>query len=200
MELLGRHLLAWAAVALLLGCVPGQLLNSERIELEFGSYGIEVLESSDSLRVSNLYSLHDGQKVCRTFAVVRYPDVIDSSFAAEHRRIVAGQSIGSVFKGSGWSIEKKHRYFGVMPVRPEHKRVKTLMGALSADRLAVHVYVLVVKRSGLSFDYATIAEVHHPDYLSIDDLRAIYGRDVTAHANADREMRQFLDVVDQRAR
>ena len=46
------------------------LLNSERIERKFGSYGIDVLRNDDAVRMSNLYSLRDGEKICRTFAVV----------------------------------------------------------------------------------------------------------------------------------
>ena len=33
-----------------------ELLNSERIAAAFGSYGVEVLEQDDTVRVSNLYS------------------------------------------------------------------------------------------------------------------------------------------------
>jgi len=46
------------------------LLNSERIEQRFGSYGITVLEQSDLTRVSNLYTLEEERETCRTFAIV----------------------------------------------------------------------------------------------------------------------------------
>ena len=42
---------------------PRELLNSERIEQQFGSYGIDVLESDAEMRVSNLYSLSGQQKI-----------------------------------------------------------------------------------------------------------------------------------------
>src|SRR5690606_34722880 len=58
-----------------------ELLNSERIERRFGSYGIDVLQSDGRYRVSNLYSVHDGAKICRTFAVVAYPARPDSRYA-----------------------------------------------------------------------------------------------------------------------
>ena len=41
--------------------------------------------------------------------------------------------------------------------------------------LAVHVYVLDVVKGEMRFQYAAIAEIHHPDYLRRDDLSAIYG-------------------------
>ena len=41
--------------------------------------------------------------------------------------------------------------------------------------LAAHAYRLRVVRDGRGFDYALIIEIHHPDYLSEDDLREIYG-------------------------
>jgi hypothetical protein len=46
--------------------ITAQILNSERIEQTFGSYGIDVIASDALLRVSNLYSRHDGEKITRT--------------------------------------------------------------------------------------------------------------------------------------
>src|SRR5262245_52025727 len=54
-----------------------ELLNSERIAAKFGSYGIEVLEQTDGTRVSNLYSGTGAEKICRTFAAVRYQPMMD---------------------------------------------------------------------------------------------------------------------------
>jgi len=60
------------------------LLNSERIAMEFGSYGIDVLENDARVRVSNLYSVHQGTKICRTFAVVQFPELIENAYSVEH--------------------------------------------------------------------------------------------------------------------
>jgi hypothetical protein len=79
-----------------------ELLNSERIAARFGSYGIAVIESDGRVRVSNLFSGRDGERTCRTFAVVRYPDRVDPALAAEHDEIVRGGSIGAVFAARGW--------------------------------------------------------------------------------------------------
>ena len=149
-----------------------QLLNSERIEQQFGSYGITVLESDEKIRVSNLFSTSAGLKICRTFAVVLYPQQIDSAFAAEHRLIVNGGSLGAVFAAHGWNVEKSHLHFGQVAAS---EKVAGLMDTPVGTQLAVHVYALAVAKDGSRFDYATLVEVHHPDYLRLHDLVAIYG-------------------------
>jgi hypothetical protein len=40
---------------------------------------------------------------------------------------------------------------------------------------------MVLRRGGESLDYATIAEVHHPAFLDLEDLEAIYGSEVAKH-------------------
>lgn len=151
---------------------PRELLNSERIQQKFGSYGIEVLASDAQVRVANLYSTELNRRVCRTFAVARYPPVIEPAFAAEHREIVNGGSIGAVFAAHGWRVAKTHLFFGEVEATP---RLAELMGVASGVRLAQHAYVLEVAKGVDVFTYAAIVEVHHPDYLVRDDLGAIYG-------------------------
>ncbi len=165
--------LAASALVILASCLaPEPLLNSERIEQAFGSYGIEVLESDGVVRVSNLYSVEGDEKICRTFAVVRYPAEIDPLFAAEHDLILSGESIGAVFKQRGWTVKKHHLYMGELPASP---RVAGLMRLADAPPLATHIYVLEVVKGEAAFEYARIEEAHHPDYLTLDDLRSIYG-------------------------
>jgi hypothetical protein len=148
------------------------LLNSERIAEQFGSYDIDVLEQSNVVRVSNLYSVHGGRRICRTFAVVSYPERVDTALSAEHNAILSGQSIGAVFTEHGWNVEKRHRYFGFVAATD---RVRNLMGGIDAQALAVHVYDLEVSRAGTSARYATIAEIHHPAYMGVSSLIEIYG-------------------------
>jgi len=38
----------------------------------------------------------------------------------------------------------------------------------------MHVYQLLLVRNEQSFEYATIVEIHHPDYLSENDLQQLY--------------------------
>jgi hypothetical protein len=147
-------------------------LNSERIEARFGSYGIEVLHSDASMRVSSLYSGRDEHRVTRTFAVVAYPDVVDDAFTSEHADIVAGGSIGAVFAAAGWRVIKHNWLFTHLSAGG---RVARLMRVEEGTELAVHVYVLEVENGDTRAEYAAIAEVHHPDYLSAPQLIAIYG-------------------------
>lgn len=146
------------------------LLNSERIEKKFGGYGLDVLYTSDRLRVSNLY---DGKKITRTLAVVDYTEAIDSSFSKEHQLIVQGGSIGSIFKSHGWKIEKKNIYLGELSPSADWKRLYTLMGNIPPTKLSIWIYVFYIRKDGKAFPYATISEIYHPDYLSLADLKCI---------------------------
>jgi hypothetical protein len=167
-----------AAIALALAVqTPGQpagreLLNSERIAAAFGSYGVEVLEQDEQVRVSNLFSGAGQDKTCRTFAVVRYPRHLDGAIAAEHAEIVAGGSIGAVFAAHGWQVRKTHLSYAE---RPASARLAQLMRVAAGTTLAEHIYVLDVVKDGRAIEYAVLAEIHHPDYLAAPDLARIYG-------------------------
>lgn len=148
-------------------------LNSERIEMRFGSYGLEVLEDGPDVRVSKLFSGAGNDKITRTFAVVTYPARVAPELAAEHRAILVGGSIGAVFAAAGWTVHKHNRYIGELAASPA---LRALMRREDARMLATHVYLLEVERGGRRFDYAVITEIHHPDYLSAGEIAAIYGR------------------------
>lgn len=159
----------WAAIA------SAQILNSERIEQTFGSYGIDVLYSDEKVRLSNLYSVHDGRHITRTLAIVRYPDEIDPAFAAVHAAILQGGSIGATFKAAGWEVMKDyHQYFRsyLSPLLAEAMDVPV------DTPMASHAYDLEIMRGDQRFDYALIVEIHHPDYLKEQDLVEIYGPEV----------------------
>ena len=168
---------------------PADLLNSQRIEQTFGSYGITVLESDAALRVSSLHSTEGDDQVCRTFAVVRYPPVVDPAFAAEHAAILAGGSIGAVFAAAGWRVEKTHAHYGQVAAQG---RVAALMRIPPGADLAVHDYGFTVIKNEARYRYATIAEIHHPDYLQVDDLRTIYG---PLERPSDREADELVSIA-----
>jgi hypothetical protein len=151
------------------------LLNSERIERTFGSYGVDVIRSSDRGRVSSLYSGTGDEKITRTFAVVTYSGRTRRAFADEHGRVLDGESIGAVFKSAGWEIDKLNIFLGEMEIPAEYDLLSDLMRIDLPKFLAMHVYEFVIRKEGRSFDYATIVELHHPDYLTAPDLQAIYG-------------------------
>jgi len=151
------------------------LLNSERIKQRYGSYGIDVLKDDGAMRISSLYSLQHGQKVTRTMAVVVYAQGIPAQIQQEHQAIVSGGSIGEVFARSGWLVKKENLYIGEISASADFDEIYSLMGESGEVNLAVHIYKLSVCKQDSCFAYATISEVHHPDYLGLSDLREIYG-------------------------
>ena len=149
----------------------GSLLNSERIEQRFGSYGIEVMQQDEQVRVASLYSLENATAVTRTFAVTHYPDSIDRHFASEHETILSGGSIGAVFTEAGWEVGRRHLWLGELPATAG---LRSKMGDTESGRLAVNVFDLVLSRDGERRVYASITEVHHPDHLTLSDLEQHY--------------------------
>lgn len=171
------------------------LLNSERIRQQFGSYGIEVLQQDDRLRVSDLYSVEAGARITRTLAVVFFPETIPAPLRAEHDAIKSGQSIGEEFRNNGWKVQKQNLYVGELAASPEFADVYTAMGEITAVDLAVHIYRLSVSKDSNRYPYATIAEIHHPDYLDLIELRAIYSAGSTVPALTQDDVDEVLDAV-----
>lgn len=173
------HKLTPAVIAVALSACATEtvLLNSERIEHRFGSYGIEVLASEAGLRRSSLYSTEDGVQTCRTYAVVRFSAETDSSYGAEHAQVLAGNSLGEVFKENGWKIHKQTLHIGSLSLGTAESDVSKLMQLRKRRVLALHVYQLLLAKGEQIFEYATIAEAHHPDYLTESELLAIYRYD-----------------------
>ncbi|HET8697208.1 MAG TPA: hypothetical protein VFO94_06970, partial [Gammaproteobacteria bacterium] len=136
------------------------------------------LQSDAHLRVANLYSEtpaaagEPGPRTCRTFAVTRYPNEVAAAFAAEHREILAGGSIGAVFAAHGWRVTKAHLYYGETEATP---RVAELMRIAPGTPLALDAYVLDIAKGEARFEYASIVEIQPPDYLPLPELAAIYG-------------------------
>ena len=172
------------------------LLNSERIEQQFGSYGIEVLASEAGLRRSNLYSVEGNERTCRTYAIVRFRDNLDSSYGPEHARVLAGNSLGAVFKANGWSMHKQTLHIGSFEIgqtTSELSRLMRISGDRSNDRtLALHVYQLLLTKKDQTFEYATIIEAHHPGYLTQSDLLDIYDYDDSESLSPE----TLVDLID----
>ncbi len=162
------------AVALHACTAEPELLNSERIEATFGSYGIEVLQNDAQLRRSSLYSIGEGVRTCRTYAVVQFLEQPGEQTQDEHTKIVSGGSIGEVFKSHGWRIYKQTLYTGNVTIDDKASDLIGLMLLGDDDVLAMHVYRLLLEKEDTSVSYATIIEVHHPEYLDLDDLRRLY--------------------------
>jgi hypothetical protein len=192
-----------AAVALLTQApAPAQapapeLLNSERIAANFGTYGIAVLEQDEHVRVSNLYSFpRAGDRTCRTFAVVQYAPSIDPAIKTQHAAILAGGSIGAVFAASGWRVQKRNLSYAEVPATA---KLAALMRIAVNTPLAEHVYALDVVKDGRTIEYASIVEIHHPSYLRVIDLVKIYGP-VSAEQSRASAVSALRALAEQRAR
>ncbi|MBT8101468.1 MAG: hypothetical protein KJO95_00780 [Gammaproteobacteria bacterium] len=150
------------------------LLNSERIEKRFRNYGIEVLASEAGLRRSSLYSLHDRTAICRTYALVRFADQLDEQYREEHAQVLSGNSIGATFRSQGWDVHKQTTYIGRLALPGESTAIGDLMRISGKQELALHVYQLLLVSNDNVYEYATIMETHHPEYLSEKDLHELY--------------------------
>jgi len=170
------------------------LLNSERIEQQFGSYGIDVLASAAGLRRSSLYSIVGEERTCRTYAVVRFADKPDTSYSPEHAKVLAGNSLGEVFKANAWSIHKQTQYIGSFHVDASRTEISTLMQLSGVQELALHVYQLLLAKNERVFEYATLLEAHHPDYLSAADLLEFYPYDDSGSLS-DKSLTECIALV-----
>lgn len=182
------------AAALCACALEPETLNSERIEQRFGSYGIEVLSQDAGIRRSSLYSLHDGQRICRTYAVVRFVDELAPEIAQTHADVVAGQSIGSTFKASGWQINKQTIHVGSLALRDPDHPIGALMTLREPTILGVHAYQFILQRDDQTINYATIVETHHPDYLTTEDLQNLFGEAIESDLGAE-EVRNISTLI-----
>jgi hypothetical protein len=151
-----------------------EALNSDRIEQRFGNYGVEIIEQSRVLRRANLYSDDGAERICRTYAIVKFLDVDSARIAVPHRLVQDGGSIGATFRAAGWQIQKGTTYIGAVSTADLQHSVIELMRIRAPASIAVHVYRLTLISGQDSIHYATVLEAHHPDYMSRDDLLEIY--------------------------
>ena len=172
------------AAALSACSLQPELLNSQRIEQRFGSYGIEVLSQNAAVRRSNLYSSSLGIRTCRTYAVVSFVDSA-TELAEEHQAVMAGQSIGSTFQNAGWQIQKINAYIGSLQLPDPDHTIGRLMNLESDAILGVHAYRLMLHKGTEAVHYATIVETHHPDYLDVAELRDLYRLDASSEMSPD---------------
>lgn len=170
------------------------LLNSKRIEQRFGSYGVEVLASEAGLRRSGLLSYDGDTATCRTYAVVQFAEQLDERFDDAHSRVLAGNSIGSTFKGDGWDIRKHTLFIGSVRLPDAATEVGRLMRLTGAHDLALHVYQLVIARDDAELEYATIMEAHHPEYIVEEDLLETFDYDDSAALPAA-DLKLLSDLV-----
>ncbi|MGD9592179.1 MAG: hypothetical protein AB7V32_06630 [Candidatus Berkiella sp.] len=174
-------------------------LNSERIAYLFGSYGVEPLNVCESLfpdsRISNLYSLHDGNKVLRTFAIVDFAKQIEPSLQAAHQEILKGGSIGTTLKNAHWEIHKQPLYVGEIALTPPLMKLMQEHNNLAA----MYIYELNVKKAAQDsyIPYCRIIEIYSPQYIDMPLLKAFNNTTFEAPLKTNDEINQLLSQVKQ---
>lgn len=188
-------LFAASFVLVLVACAARPVpLNSERIKQRFGSYGVEILVADDSSRISNLFSNEPSGRVCRTYAVVKFAPDTDPAFIDEHAAILSGASLGATFKARGWAVEKQTLHIGTFAGTRRRAQINTLMAIADGTELAMHIYRLLVSKDDERFEYAVIAEVHHPDYLQEQEVLQIYGANFD-HPGRQKEIDELIRMI-----
>ncbi len=170
--------------------VEPELLNSERIQASFGSYGIEILGEASGLRRANLYSEDAGSRTCRTYAVVR-SNAVPEGIAAAHDAVKDGRSIGATFRDAGWTVAKRTIATTGVELDRIDPAVAALMRLDVSGRVALHLYELVIDRDDVRIDYATILELHHPAYIDAATLERLFPVD---SAISEGSLHELLDV------
>ena len=169
-------------------------LNSDAIKATFGSYGVDVINQSESTRVANLYSLSGDAKICRTLAVTEFVLPTDPALTEAHRLIRAGGSIGATLRSAGFTINKKlliktETVAGDEFVSLTHGSV--LLGA----PLYTKVYALFAQQDGLQIPYAVIAEAYHPEHFP--PAHEEFSEQPSLQQAADRALMTLRATIDQ---
>ena len=169
-------------------------LNSDAIKATFGSYGVDVINQSESTRVANLYSLSGDAKICRTLAVTEFVLPTDPALTEAHRLIRAGGSIGATLRSAGFTINKKlliktETVAGDEFVSLTHGSV--LLGA----PLNTKVYALFAQQDGLQIPYAVIAEAYHPEHFP--PAHEEFSEQPSLQQAADRALMTLRATIDQ---
>lgn len=178
--------------------IEPELLNSARIEAKYGNYGIDVIDAEGGVRRSNLYSTatQNGElhRTCRTFSVVCIEDLPSGVVDGEHDAVMRGGSIGAIFKAHGWGIFKETLHTGALELPAGARTIPRLMRLEHVSELAMHIYRLLLSKAASALTYATIVEVHHPDYLGLEELTRSYAADAPLEMR-DREKQAFAAHV-----
>ncbi|MEM9254439.1 MAG: hypothetical protein AAGA91_03270 [Pseudomonadota bacterium] len=174
---------------------PG-LLNSERIQNTFGSYGVELLQSTPT-RVSSLYSLEGDARITRTLAVVVFQQDIVAALEPPLTAILNGASLGATLKNSGWALSKRTRFIGDVPVGARFRALAGLPPE-APPQAAAHVYELSVQTTDLEYPVATVLEIHHPDYLQRADLQTLFKLLDSDEPLAESELQRLLAIAEGR--
>ena len=178
--------LSWAEVT--------PTLNSDAIKATFGSYGVDVLNQSESTRVANLYSLSGDAKICRTVAVTEFVLPTDPALTEAHRLIRTGGSIGATLRSAGFTINKKLLIKTETPAGDEFVSL-TDGSVLVGAPLYTKVYALFAQQDGREIPYAVIAEAYHPEHFP--PAHEEFSEQPSLQQPADRALMTLRATIDQ---
>ena len=82
-------------------------------------------------------------------------------------------------------MHKQTLHIGSFEVDRSESEITQLMRFTADQTLALHVYQLLLAKDEQIFEYATIVEAHHPDYLTQSDLLDIYHYDDSESLSSD---------------
>jgi len=169
---------------------PG-LLNSARIELKFGSYGVQVLDQdlAKGIRLSSLYSEHENEKIARTIAFTQYRAKVNDKLRLAHEEILAGGSIGSTLKKHGFDMKKDLFFKGLVEDMPN--QLQNLLHTKECA-FATVIYNLLAKEGNNYYPYCTIVEIYSPEFLTLVEVDQIYPELIQEKAN----LQSASDAID----
>lgn len=107
-----------------------------------------------------------------------------------HEKIQRGSAIGSTIKAHGWNITKVPIYFSTISLSPQ---VMEWMDEKESDEAALHMYRLDVSHPDVpeTLSYCTIIEIHSPQYLTSEYVRALYSDQYETH----QERTELIDDI-----
>ncbi len=169
-------------------------LNSDAIKATFGSYGVDVINQSESTRVANLYSLSGDAKICRTLAVTEFILPTDPALTEAHRLIRAGGSIGATLRSAGFTINKKLLIKTETAAGDEFVSL-THGSVLVGAPLYTKVYALFAQQDDRQIPYAVIAEAYHPEHFP--PAHEEFSEQPSLQKAADRALMTLRATIDQ---
>lgn len=169
-------------------------LNSDAIKATFGSYGVDVINQSESTRVANLYSLSGDAKICRTLAVTEFVLPTDPALTEAHRLIRAGGSIGATLRSAGFTINKKLLIKAETAAGEEFVSL-TDGSVLVGAPLYTKVYALFAQQDSRQIPYAVIAEAYHPEHFP--PAHEEFSEQPSLQQAADRALMTLRATIDQ---
>ncbi|MBI3236607.1 MAG: hypothetical protein HYZ48_02745 [Chlamydiales bacterium] len=142
------------------------------------------------IRLSNLYSEHEGKKIARTVAFTQYNTNIDAKLRIAHEEIMAGGSIGSTLKKHGFDVKKDIFFKALVKDMPD--QLQNLMHTEKCA-FATVIYNLSAKEGNHNYPYCTILEVYSPEFLTLVETDQIYPDSMQEKVTPQ----NAFDVIDQ---